>query len=66
MTCNQSARIDEGVPSDLIPGCNHTELFTDFCPIFGHFVSSGTERLQQLINNISNDEWERAKQLGQE
>ena len=64
--CCFFARTDEGVPGDLVPGPRWSQVFTDFDPIIGNFLSTDTDRLHQLASKISNEEWERAKQQGED
>lgn len=66
VTCNHYVSTKQRVPSDLKPGPLNNHRNTDFSPIIGNFLSTDTDRLQQLASNISNQEWERAKQQSEE
>lgn len=66
VACNTFTRGAESIANDITPGPKYHTTLTDFHPIIGQFLSRDTNRLQQLLANITSSERERVRQLAEE
>ncbi len=66
ITCNYYRKKDDGVVRDLQPCDKASKRWQNFHPVIGSFLSSDTTRLQKLIDEIDDGEWQRAEEQGAE
>jgi hypothetical protein len=66
LTVNLYRRREKGLAPDLVPGERDHKRYGNFIPYIAEFLSEDNERIAARKAEISEEEWQRAEQMGRE